>query len=342
MSSDSLPIHPDQSDTLASRDDATKKASRRADRLMTEEIEDAVQPLFKVNRALGWCRLLLLLLPALACLVMYVREAYLPVAVLWLLAAAVFYAFVMISTHDISHASLIDLGSAEQALGCVLSWPVAWPYRTYRNLHQLHHRMNGMDLRDPERREPSEEELARAGSWRRLHFRHPFWLSVLVLGGIQLIGSMIWFGWKLRDSQSRLMGGMVSDLIGILVVQAAMLTWAIGHGQVIKLLLMLVVVERVVGALMQVRGMIEHHGLWKRFSTYELTQLYSTRNIAAGTLVNLLMGGLPHHSLHHAYPSIPYDKLPQATAIAEAVLSSHGHPPLPTVNNYAEGVALLL
>jgi fatty acid desaturase len=352
MSSDSLPLNSQQSDTakidnvtsdtVTTRDDAMKGSSRRADRLMTEEIEDAVQPLFKVNRALGWGRLLLLLLPALACLVMYIREPYLPVAVLWLLAAAVFYAFVMISTHDISHASLLDLGSAEQALGCALSWPVAWPYRTYRNLHQLHHRMNGMDLRDPERREPSEEELSRAGWWRRLHFRHPFWLSVLVLGGIQLIGSMFWFGWKLRDSHSRLVGGLISDGIGILVVQAAMFTWAIGHGQLIKLLLMLVVVERVVGALMQVRGMIEHHGIWKRFSTYELTQLYSSRNIAASSLVNLLMGGLPHHSLHHAYPSIPYDKLPQATSIAEEVLGRNGHPPLPKINSYAEGVALLL
>ncbi len=33
--------------------------------------------------------------------------------------------------------------------------------------------MNGMDLRDPERREPTEEEAAKAGPLRQLHFRHP-------------------------------------------------------------------------------------------------------------------------------------------------------------------------
>jgi fatty acid desaturase len=93
---------------------------------------------------------------------------------------------------------------------------------------------------------------------------------------------------------------------------------------------------------MQARGMIEHHGLWRPSTTYELTQLYTSRNIAAGPLVNFLMGGLPHHSLHHAYPSIPYDRLPEASAIAETELARHGKPPLPRVASYAEGLALLL
>lgn len=326
----------------SNQDAGFSKEQRRADRLMTEGIEDLVQPLFKVNQGLGWLRLFALLVPSLACLWMYWQEPRLLLALPWLLASTLLYAFVMISTHDISHSTLLDLGDIEQAVGCALSWPIGWPYRTYRNLHQLHHRMNGMDLRDPERREPSEEEEARAGALRRLHFQHPFWISVLVFGGLQLIVSMFWFGWKLRDSHSRLVAGMVNDLIGILVVQTCMFAWAISQGEVIKLILMLVVVERLVGGLMQVRGMIEHHRLWHASTTYELTQLYTSRNIAAGPLVNVLMGGLPHHSLHHAYPSIPYDRLPEATAIAEKTLLSHGKPPLPKVENYMEGLALLM
>ncbi len=315
---------------------------RRADRLMSEAIEDEVQPLFQVNRSLGWLRLLALLLPSLACLWMYWQEPNLVVALLWLLAATLIYALPMIATHDISHATLLDQGDLEQAVGCALSWPIAWPYLTYRNLHMLHHRMNGMDLRDPERREPTAEEAARAGSLRRWHFHHPFWGSALLMGGIQLIGSMFWFAWKLRDDHSKLIGGLRADLIGIVLVQGAMFAWAIQQGQVLKLILMLLVVERLVGAVMQVRGMIEHHGLWQRESTYELTQLYTSRNIAAGPVLNFLMGGLPHHSLHHAYPSIPYDRLPEASAIATAALARHGKAPLPQVGSYAEGLALLL
>lgn len=320
---------------------AVSREERRADRLMTETIEARVKPLFAVNTGLGWLRLLGLLIPSLACLWMYWQEPRLLLALPWLLVATACYALVMISTHDISHGTLLGQGDLEQAVGCVLSWPVGWPYLTYRNLHMLHHRMNGMDLRDPERREPTSEEAAAAHPLRQWHFRHPFWGSALLMGGAQLIGSMFWFGWKLRHDHSRLLRGMRRDAAGILLVQMLMFTAAIQHGELLKLLLMLLVVERVVGAVMQVRGMIEHHGLWQPCSTYELTQLYTSRNIHAGTLVNVLMGGLPHHSLHHAYPSIPYHHLPEASRIATGVLAEHGKPPLPMVSSYAAGTALL-
>jgi fatty acid desaturase len=309
---------------------------------MTEAIEDALEPLFQVNRTLGWFRLVVLLVPSLAGLWMDFQEASRGVALLWLVAATLIYSFLMIGTHDTSHATLLDLGDTEQAVGCALSWPIAWPYLTYRNLYMLHHRMNGMDVRDPERREPTAEEEAKSTPLRRFHFLHPFWVSALGMGGLQLILSMFWFGWKLRDTHSRLIDGMRTDRIGIVVVQAAMFTWAISQGQVLRLILMLVVVERLVGAVMQTSGMIEHHQLWQRNTTYELTQLSTSRNIASGPVVNFLMGGLPHHSLNHAYPSIPYDRLPEATGIAEAELTNHGKPPLPKVGNYAEGLALLL
>lgn len=309
---------------------------------MTEEIEAEVRPLFQVNQALGWFRLLVLLIPSLACLWMYWREPDLGIALLWLLAGTLIYSLLMISTHDISHATLLHMGSFEQGVGCALSWPVGWPYLTYRNLHMLHHRMNGMDLRDPERREPTEEEAAKAGWLRRLHFRHPFWVSVLVMGGIQLIISMFWFGWRMRDTHSRLGAGLRNDTIGIVLVQIALFGWAISQGQLLRLVLVLLVVERVVGGVMQARGMIEHHGLWKRWSTYELTQIYTSRNISSGPVLNFLMGGLPHHSLHHAYPSIPYHSLPEASVIAEEALVKSGKPPLPKVGSYAEGLALLL
>lgn len=321
--------------------ESVSREQRRADRVMTEAIEAQVQPLFRVNTTLGWLRLLMLLLPSLASLWVYWQEPQLLLALPWLLVATVLYALVLISTHDISHGTLLGQGSLEQGVGCALSWPVAWPYLTYRNLHMLHHRMNGMDLRDPERREPTNQEAARAHPLRQWHFRHPFWGSALLMGGSQLIGSMFWFGWKLRNDHSKLLRGMRIDAIGILVVQILIISLAIWNGGLLKCLLMLLVVERVVGAVMQVRGMIEHHGLWQPNTTYELTQLYTSRNINAGWLVNFLMGGLPHHSLHHAYPSIPYHHLPAASQIAERVLSQHGKPSLPKVSSYASGTALL-
>ena len=104
---------------------------RRADRLMTEAIESQVRPLFRVNAALGWLRLLVLLLPSLACLWLYWQEPRWLLALPWLVLATVLYALVLISTHDISHGTLLGQGQREQALGCAVSWPVGSRRRTH-------------------------------------------------------------------------------------------------------------------------------------------------------------------------------------------------------------------
>jgi fatty acid desaturase len=73
-----------------------------------------------------------------------------------------------------------------------------------------------------------------------------------------------------------------------------------------------------------------------------LTQLYATRNVTAHAWLNALMGGLPHHSAHHAFPWIPSQRLPEASHRIAAVLDRHGCPPLPTVSSYPAALHQLL
>lgn len=87
---------------------------------------------------------------------------------------------------------------------------------------------------------------------RQWHFHHPFWGSALVMGGARLIGSMVWFGWKLRHDHSRLLRGRRTDASGIVLVQALMFSLALWQGELLKPLL-LFVVERVVGAVVKGR-----------------------------------------------------------------------------------------
>ncbi|MEB3317828.1 MAG: fatty acid desaturase [Cyanobacteriota bacterium] len=42
--------------------------------------------------------------------------------------------------------------------------------------------------------------------------------------------------------------------------------------------------------------------------------------------LDALMGGLPHHSAHHAFPALPSARLPEASARLRAVLEEHGWP----------------
>jgi fatty acid desaturase len=50
------------------------------------------------------------------------------------------------------------------------------------------------------------------------------------------------------------------------------------------------------------------------------------------------MGGLPHHGAHHAFPSIPSSRLPQATARIALVLAAHQLPELPQAGSYWAGL----
>ncbi len=94
--------------------------------------------------------------------------------------------------------------------------------------------------------------------------------------------------------------------------------------------------ERVIGAIIQFRGLVEHQGLRVRESTHLLTQIYGSRDVQAGTWLNSLMGGLPHHSAHHAFPWIPSPRLPVASERIAAVLCSYGQRPVPKVTSYFE------
>ncbi len=260
----------------------------------------------------------------------------------FLTVAGIAYALLLISTHEAVHGTLLGRPRLEFAFSCLISWPMAWPFATYASLHRLHHRWNGCDGRDPERVDPLAEEIQQAGPLRRWHQRHPFWLRALLLGGVGLIVDTAHKGVVLRSCDPRLPARLRLDLAGVLVVHLAMLGLAIAHGVLLRYLLFWLVVERLIGVIIQTRGLIEHHGLWTPSASHRLTQLRSSRSVGASIWLNACLGGLPHHAAHHAFPAIPFQRLPEASARLSAVLERHGLEPLPRFRHYGEGILQLL
>jgi fatty acid desaturase len=127
------------------------------------------------------------------------------------------------------------------------------------------------------------------------------------------------------------------DGVGIVALHGVLLGWALTAGAIGRYLVFWVVVERIVGIIIQAREHLEHYGLWRSSHSHLLTQLYATRNVQAIGLVNWLMGGLPYHSIHHAFPGIPFDRLPEAFDRVQAVLAAHGQPPLVVAPGYWPG-----
>jgi fatty acid desaturase len=258
-----------------------------------------------------------------------------------LLMAGVAYALLLIATHEMAHGTLLGWPPLETALACVLSWPMAWPYVTYARLHRLHHRWQGTDPRDPERTEVLAAERQWAGPFRRWVHRHLLVWRILVLGGVGLIADTSLKGLQLEPVDPGLTAARRLDGAGVVLVHGVMLATAMAHGVLWRYLLFWLVLERVIGAIIQFRGLVEHHGLWHRESTHLLTQLYGARDVQAGAWLNSLMGGLPYHSAHHAFPWIPSSRLPVANDRIAAVLCRYRCRPVPAVASYAEALTQL-
>ena len=293
---------------------------------ISRETYQAVADLHQVNRGYGWCRLLLLFGLLSVGGYLYWQSNQLTIALTGLLLAGLSESAFLIATHEAIHGTLLALPRWEAVLSCLISWPLAWPSITYRAIHPWHHRWNNCDPRDPERIEPCTRP----------------WLKYAVFaGGIGLICTTIHQAWLLRREDTRLKNSLAIDAAGICLVHGLILGIMITQGVLGKYLLSWLVVERIVGIVMQTRNLVEHWGLLQPRQNHLLSQLYGSRNVATFRLLNTLMGGLPYHSAHHAFPFIPFQHLPEATSRIEGLLLQHGLPQLPRSSGYISAVRQL-
>jgi fatty acid desaturase len=326
--------------------DHSQNQLKHLDRLLVQAVADLQRPPTWAERWLATGRIVILggLLIGGTLLYWTVLNGLWGLAVLPL--AGVAYALLLIATHEMVHGTVWGLGSLEFGLGCLLGWPMAWPFATYARLHRLHHRWNGRDPRDPERTEilPSDSHSANPLShW--LH-HHPWASRCLLLGGVGLILDTTRKGWQLRTADPKLTGAQRLDAAGVILLHAALLCIASHQGVVPRYLLFWFVLERVIGAIVQYRGLVEHHGLWHRADTLaggavlpqRLRQLATSRDVVSGAWWNALMGGLPHHSTHHAFPAISTSRLPLASERLHAVLLAQNWPLPSQLGSYAEAL----
>jgi fatty acid desaturase len=240
--------------------------------------------------------------------------------------AGVFYAFWIICTHDTVHQTLTGWPWFEIISPRLITWPMLWPYGTYATLHRLHHGWNGIDLSDPERVQWTAEEYQMAPPLLRWYVSHQLFFNVFAFSGIGLILKTLVNAWKLRNILPQLQLQFCVDLIGILAIQTGLLTFFSYQGEVLRYLLFWLILERTAGVIIQTRDHLEHYGMWGQTSGYQLTQLYSCRNLKTSPLVGWLMGGLDYHAVHHAFPDIPFNRLPEAFQRIQTVLQHHGLP----------------
>lgn len=250
--------------------------------------------------------------------------------------AGVFYAFWFMCTHDAVHHTLTGWVTFEECISRLISWPMLWPFGTYAQLHRLHHGWNGVDLRDPERVQWTVSDYQQASPLLRWYVHHQWAIDLLGLGGIGLIVKTVLSALRLRDHLPMLQRMLWLDAWGILLVQGLLVAIAIWHHQIGRYLLFWFILERTIGLIAQARDHLEHYGMWHPARGHQLTQIYSCRNLTTHPWVSWLMGGLDDHAVHHAFPNLPFNQLPNARRRIQQVLAQHHLPPMTQGRGYIE------
>jgi fatty acid desaturase len=244
------------------------------------------------------------------------------------------YAFWLICTHDCTHYTLTGWIWFDSIAARLLSWPMLWPYGIYSQIHLLHHGWNSVDLRDPERVQWTQEEYDQANSYLHFYIHWQWLIDIFILGGLGLIIKTFYHGLLLRKLRSKLTREIILDISGMVIFHGILGGIALTQGVFWRYLIFWVILERIIGTIIQMRDHLEHYGCWTNQEGYFLKQLYGTRNLPANPLTNWLMGGLPYHSVHHAFPDLSFNQLPKAWKIVEDNLQQQGLPSLEVGRGY--------
>ena len=234
-------------------------------------------------------------------------------AIIATIPLAFVYTAILVTGHDCIHKTYTGIKVFDTYWPLYWSWMMYWPHKTYAEIHKIHHAILGRDYDDPERPTFLRSEYESAGFMKRWYIQHQWLINIFVLGGAGYIGKHWMMGRKLSGKYPQLKVAMRQDLAGIVVAFVIQ----IGIGLYLDLLegylISFFILERIGGALIQLRGLAEHYGLWEgRHSDMTYRQAMSSRNIKAGWFARWLFNDLCFHSIHHVYPSIPWYKLGEA------------------------------
>lgn len=249
------------------------------------------------------------------------------------LAGFVFGAWI-ITSHDAIHHTLTGWVWFDEVIPRLFSFPMLWTHGTYAEIHKLHHKMNGDDVTDPERVQWTREEYEDATPLQRFYVRHQWWIDIFVFAGIGLIVKTVYQGCKFFSKSKGLRRQMGLDLAGIAAAQGLIYTLAIKNGVGLDWLFCWLIMERFSGGIMQWRSHIEHYGLWGKGRHYFETQAYNCRNITTSPLVSWYFNHLNFHSVHHAFPRVPFYKLETAHRRFHELYGRQGVEPLVQVDGY--------
>ncbi len=281
-----------------------------SDAVSPKDFQKAVLDLQTTEPGPGLTKMLIMAALTLPSAAMALRSELLsPAYCLWALFAGAAFASWLITTHDAIHHTLTGWRWFDEVVPRLISHPVFWVHGIYAEVHKLHHKMNGDDFADPERVQWTVEEYEGASALGKFYVRHQWFLDIFVLGGIGLIWKTVRQGLRFYGKSKGVRRQMWLDFGSILALNAAIYAYAFSQGVALKYWCLWVVMERIGGGVLQWRAHVEHYGLWGKGRHYFETQAYNCRNLRTSSFGSWFFNRLNYHSVHHAFPRVPFYKL---------------------------------
>jgi len=245
--------------------------------------------------------------------------------ILYAALCGVFLAPWIITTHDAIHTTLTGWAWFVELVPRLLSWPLLWVHGTYSETHKIHHKMNGDDFKDPERVQWTAEEYAQASALGRFYVRYQWFIDIFIYAAIGLIYKTISQGIRFAPKSKGLRRQLAYDLLGILV-SSAMLYGGSAYffgASYLHTFAVWLILQWFAGSVLQWRAHVEHYGLWGKGRHYFETQTYSCRNLRSNKVGRWYFNFLNFHSVHHAFPRVPFYHLGTAHQRFMALYEQH-------------------
>ncbi len=212
-------------------------------------------------------------------------------------------AFLFTLQHECTHKTPFATRWMNEWVGHITGLILIQPFGWFRAFHMAHHRYTNDPDRDPELTGDAKPKNLRGMIWH-----------VSSLGYWTAKASTLWANANGRCDSSYVSGRAIPRLITEARAMLVIYTLALGFTLFISpILLWIWIIPLCLGFPALRLYLLAEHGRCPQVANMFL----NSRTTLTTTLVRWLAWNMPYHAEHHAYPTVPFDKLPDVHKITK-------------------------
>ncbi|MEL6798241.1 MAG: fatty acid desaturase [Pseudomonadota bacterium] len=212
--------------------------------------------------------------------------------------------FLFTLEHEATHQTPFRSEALNEWVGRACGVILIVPFQWFRYFHLAHHRFTNDPARDPELAEPKPETPA---AWLWHVSGLPYWSSMIQQVAVNALGRA-----QADYLPARAQARIVTEARWMVAIYAVVLAGLVVSDLVVWVWL----VPMLLGQPVLRLYLLAEHGRCPAVAN----MFENTRTTFTNRVVRFLAWNMPYHIEHHAYPAVPFHRLPELHRLAEAHL----------------------